>query len=158
MSPRSASLILCYSWSTSMSFSHTLLILRRSSSLTILKLAKQFKLFRTAIFFNQTSTTSIYGVQTPMHLSLHTDKKDIPHPFPFSQVNTYLFHIPAERVTVNVSQSCKNLGVTFSSDLSWSIHISNILEKAYCSLYFIKRTFLSSSTPIHIKKSLNTCQ
>ncbi len=51
-------------------------------------------------------------------------------------------------------QSCKDLRVTFCSDLSWSAHVDRILEKTYRSLYFIKRTFPPKSTPTHIKKSL----
>lgn len=50
--------------------------------------------------------------------------------------------------------SCKDLGVVFTSTLSWFDHISKVLEKAYRLLYFIKRTFPPESTPTHIKKAL----
>ena len=55
---------------------------------------------------------------------------------------------------IKIVDMCKDLGVVFSSTLSWSYHISKILNKAYRLLYFIKRTFPSASTPIHIKKTL----
>ena len=48
---------------------------------------------------------------------------------------------------------CKDLGVVFSSNLSWSRHYSAIAAKAYRKLGLIRRTF-SISTPANIKKQL----
>ena len=43
---------------------------------------------------------------------------------------------------------CKDLGIIFSADLSWSHHYNHILAKAYRQLGLIRRTFSSSvSTP-----------
>ena len=47
----------------------------------------------------------------------------------------------------------KDLGVIFSSDLSWSKHIESIISKAYRILFLIKRTF-SISSPTSVKKQL----
>ncbi len=55
--------------------------------------------------------------------------------------------------SIKVKSSCKDLGVIFCSDLSWSNHIGTILSKAYKTLYFIKRTFAISS-PMRVKKLL----
>ena len=48
---------------------------------------------------------------------------------------------------------CKDLGVIFSTDLSWSEHYQSIAAKAYQILGLIKRTF-SSSSPTNTKKIL----
>ena len=55
--------------------------------------------------------------------------------------------------SIKVLNSCKDLGVIFCSDLSWSTHIDKILSRAYQSLYFIKRTFPITS-PTKVKKLL----
>ena len=48
---------------------------------------------------------------------------------------------------------CRDLGVVFSSNLSWSLHYDSISAKAYRQLGLIRRTF-SSSLPIRVKKLL----
>ena len=101
----------------------------------------------------QSDINNINIWSTGSHLSFHTDKTFYIH-FLSPKQTPVCFVKQLNGSPVNVLQSCKDLGVTFSSDLSWSIHISNILEKAYCSLYFIKQTLPSNSTPIHIKKKL----
>ena len=50
--------------------------------------------------------------------------------------------------------SGRDLGVNLSSDLSWSLHIQKLLQKAYRSFLLIRRTFPPESTPTHIKKHL----
>ena len=54
---------------------------------------------------------------------------------------------------IQVKSFYKDLGVTFSSDLSWSSHIETIIAKANRTLYLIKQTF-SISSPIPTKKQL----
>ena len=49
--------------------------------------------------------------------------------------------------------SCKDLGVTVSSDLSWTQHYNNITAKAYRQLGLIRRTF-NSSISVNAKKLL----
>ena len=56
--------------------------------------------------------------------------------------------------TILAKSSCRDLGVIFSSDLSWSKHIHHILSKAYNQLHFIQRIFKASSTPTSVKKKL----
>ena len=55
--------------------------------------------------------------------------------------------------TVINKQSCtKDLGITVTSDISWSSHYKTIASKAYKMLGLIRRTFTSSS--VHAKKKL----
>ena len=49
--------------------------------------------------------------------------------------------------------SCRDLGVIFSSDLSWTDHYKVISRNAYKQLYVIKRSF-SAFCPPHIKRLL----
>ena len=49
--------------------------------------------------------------------------------------------------------SCKDLGVTVFSDLSWTQHYNNITAKAYRQLGLIRRTF-NSSISVNAKKLL----
>ena len=56
--------------------------------------------------------------------------------------------------TIIISQDhCKDLGVIFSSDLSWTEHYHSISPKAYQILGLIRRSF-SSSLPTCVKKLL----
>ena len=57
---------------------------------------------------------------------------------------------------IPVKDCCKDLGVFFSSDLSWSWHIDNMISKAYRTLFLIKRTFPATSC-VNVKKSLYLC-
>ena len=52
-----------------------------------------------------------------------------------------------------VKQACRDLGVYFSSDLSWSSHIDKVLVKAYRTFLPIKRSF-PNTTNIIVKKRL----
>ena len=56
--------------------------------------------------------------------------------------------------TILAKSSGRDLGVIFSTDLSWSKHIHHILSKAYNQLHFIQRTFKVASTPTSVKKKL----
>ena len=70
--------------------------------------------------------------------------------------STKSFSFPDYKLNSNpiqVKSFYKDLGVTFSSDLSWSSHIETIITKANHTLYLIKRTF-SISSPIPTKKQL----
>jgi len=48
----------------------------------------------------------------------------------------------------------KDLGITVTSNLSWTAHYDQILSKAYKSFNLICQTFKSSNLPIHAKKTL----
>jgi hypothetical protein len=47
---------------------------------------------------------------------------------------------------------CKYLGITMSSNLSWRLHVNEIVRRANVALYFIKRNFRAS--PIKVKELL----
>ena len=48
-------------------------------------------------------------------------------------------------VPIASREDCKDLGITFSSNLSWSQHYAAITAKAYRQLGLIRRTFSSSA-------------
>lgn len=54
---------------------------------------------------------------------------------------------------LQTSTTCKDLGVHFSPNLSWSTHYSKISAKAYCALNLIRRTF-GKNLPQHCKRKL----
>ena len=54
---------------------------------------------------------------------------------------------------ISYVSSCRDLGVIFSSDLSWTDHYKVISRNAYNQLYVIKRSF-SAFCPPHIKRLL----
>ena len=49
----------------------------------------------------------------------------------------------------------RDLGVVFSTDLSWNKHYEHIITKAYRSLGLLRRTF-SNTNSISVKKLLYT--
>lgn len=86
-------------------------------------------------------------------LALHPDKTytiSFCSPKVNSCPHTYLLN----NEPITAKSSCKDLGVRVSSDLSWSLHIHKVLQKAYGTLQLIKRTFLPESTPVLVKKYL----
>lgn len=54
---------------------------------------------------------------------------------------------------IQAVESCKDLGVIVSSDLSWSLQQNNVISKAYRQLGLIRRTF-SKSVSVKAKKLL----
>ena len=54
------------------------------------------------------------------------------------------YFINSQRITT--AKQCKDLGITFTPNLSWSIHIDIIISKAYKLLGLIRRTFHTNST------------
>ena len=56
-------------------------------------------------------------------------------------------------VQLHTTTVCKDLGVLFSSNLSWCNHYCSIQAKAYQTLGLIRRTF-SSLIPVKVKKRL----
>ena len=60
-----------------------------------------------------------------------------------------------DNASIPCPSHCKDLGVIFSTDLSWSNHYCMISSRAYRQLGLIRRCF-SSSTPVKVKKLLYT--
>lgn len=83
-------------------------------------------------------------------LSFNTTKCFVLHFCTSSLVHTdYVLH---GSVLKSVS-SVRDLGVTFSDDLSWSLHYQAISRSAYSQLSLLQRTF-SASCPTSVKKLL----
>lgn len=61
------------------------------------------------------------------------------------------FNYSFQGLVIDSRVSCRNLGVIFSESLSWSLQVRSVLQKAYKTLYFIKRAFPSASTPTAAK-------
>ena len=64
---------------------------------------------------------------------------------------TYQYNING--VAIEDKSTCRDLGVFFSSDLTWSIQIEKVLLKAYKTLFLIKRSF-SNTTITFFKRQL----
>ena len=45
----------------------------------------------------------------------------------------------------------RDLGITIDSNLTFSVHYTNICKKAYRMSYFVRRSILTPSTPLHLK-------
>ncbi len=102
-------------------------------------------------FLLQCNINTILNWSITSHLLLH-DTKTCFVRFCLNKISCdFEYHLNNNPVLVR--SSYKDLGVTFSSDLSWRSHIDNIISKAYRIFFLIKRTF-SISSPISVKKRL----
>ena len=57
----------------------------------------------------------------------------------FSNTNIPEFNLTCSGRTVPITNSHKHLGVTFSSDTKWNIHIENILFSIYKHLNVLRK-------------------
>ena len=55
---------------------------------------------------------------------------------------------------IECHDSCKDLGVVFTDDLSWSLQTRAVLRKVYSTLAFLRCTFFSQQTPTEVKRKL----
>ena len=87
------------------------------------------------------------------HLSLHEEKTlHIRfHRTGQAPITSTNYHV--NNCGVIQKSKCKDLGVIFTENLSWSDHIDYILSKAYRTLFLLKLTF-STSSSISVKKNL----
>ena len=67
--------------------------------------------------------------------------------------SVFPFHYSLSQYTLSSSTRCTDLGIVFSSDLSWNSHYQKISSRAYQTLYLIRRTFFATSH-IEVKKLL----
>ena len=68
-----------------------------------------------------------------------------------SSLPTIVYHLDGHHLPF--SDHCRDLGIIFSSNLSWSKHYILVSTRAYCQLGLICRTF-SSSSSVQVKKML----
>ena len=101
--------------------------------------------------YNRTSTK--YSWSLDSDLTLHVDKTFLLR-FHSSRIPEIETNYLLNNSTILVKSSCRDLGVFFSTDLSWSKHVHHIITKAYNQLHFIQRTFKAASTPTCVKKKL----
>ena len=78
-----------------------------------------------------TSSSLNFNISKSFIMSFTSSSKLPPVKFSYQLDHNCLSHVT----------SCKDLGITFSSDLSWSSHYSKVSSKAYGVLSLIRRTF-----------------
>ncbi len=61
-----------------------------------------------------------------------------------SEVHETSYHIKCSQI--NIRNSHRDLGIIFSSDLSWKDHYDKLLHRAYTILGLVRRTFNSASS------------
>ena len=73
--------------------------------------------------------------------------------FPNRHSTIFDFTYSLNEVSIPSLSHCRDLGIVFSHDLSWSLHYNSISAKAYRQLGLIRRTF-SPSISTNVKKLL----
>ena len=63
------------------------------------------------------------------------------------------FPYKIQQSVIKYVSSQRDLGITITSNLSWSKHYDTICSSAYYSLYFTRRN-ISTLIPVHIKRLL----
>ena len=89
------------------------------------------------------SSSLNFNISKSFIMSFTSPSKPPPVEFSYKLDHNYLSHVT----------SCKDLGVIFSSDLSWSSHYSKVSSKAYGVLSLIRRTF-NRNLPTGCKRKL----
>ena len=56
--------------------------------------------------------------------------------------------------SIETRDSCRDLGVIFTDNLSWSSQTRAVLKKAYNTLAILRRTFSAQTTPTEVKRKL----
>ena len=102
--------------------------------------------------FLQEDINHVHNWSMLNNLQLHEDKTHLVR-FHTRQHNPILNSYTVNDAPVESLRSCKDLGVLFVSDLSWSSHIESTISKAYRMLSLINRTF-SASSNVSVKKRL----
>ena len=103
-----------------MTFLHLFYIYFCTCLLMIVRVPRQSKFYRTAFIYNLILTVSLQlNIDKTFMMRFCNPRR---HPICFD------YHING--LSIKVLNSCKDLGVIFCSDLSWSTHIDKILSRA----------------------------
>uniref|UniRef100_A0A1X7TJ20 Reverse transcriptase domain-containing protein n=1 Tax=Amphimedon queenslandica TaxID=400682 RepID=A0A1X7TJ20_AMPQE len=70
------------------------------------------------------------------------------------RTNPYVFHYSLDGGSIMNRAVCKDLGVLFSSSLSWSPQVKAVLKKAYGVLWMLKHVFPCTTTTTAVKRKL----
>ena len=142
--PRETFSGLCYFYYSSMTFLNVYRNPYHYCSLMTLNVCPPYHLLLTVNFYNLTSTSSPTGVLSG------TCSSTIPNAHCWPSVLTIIPVPTSFLITSTIVKSLhrtqhKDLGITMSCNLSWSIHIAQISSKAYRILGLLHRTFLATN-------------
>lgn len=101
----------------------------------------------------QKDLDSLYNWSVSWKLPFNLSKCKFMQIAPHSKTAFTVYDYFLNDVKVNSVSQHRDLGVIFSSDFTWSYHYSDIIFKAYKTLFFIRRT-ISSHHSTHIKLTL----
>ena len=96
----------------------------------------------------------VYSVSPASHQQMSFNALKCPQVHLHKNISSvFPFHYSLSQHTLSSSTRCTDLGIVFSSDLSWNSHYQKISSRAYQTLYLIRRTFFATSH-IEVKKLL----
>ena len=101
----------------------------------------------------QSDLDSLCGWSHSSSLRFNSNKTFVVHYHP-PRSSPLTFDYFLDGYPIDCMDTCRDLGVIFSSSLSWSPQVKFVLTKAYGVLWTLKRVFPCSTTPTVVKKKL----